>query len=448
MAEHERTPRSSGDMHVVLISYFYPPDPAVGGLRAQKVAHALLDRGHRVTVITGRLPDDAEARREKRDGLTIRAIESMPGLRDLYQRLRRRERASAPAEPAIPMDDTSWSPPEETGKWKRRVTSLFWLPDDRQGFVFPAARAAVEAIRSGAQWLYTTGPPFSVHLAGLVANRRTGVRWACEFRDPWSANTWKPPFVRSAFSDWADGWLEQRCLRRATSVVGVSQGLQRILQSLVPPDRRDRVVVVRNGIERLPASAPAAPAAPPTIVYAGTLYLSRNPEPFLRGLAHLVEREPGLRGQVAAEFIGDCRWYNGASVEALVRQLGLDGMVAFRDWLAHDEAQARLGRAAALLLLARDQPDQVPNKLYDYLAAQRPILAFVGEGDESAQLLREAGQHHLVPDDSPERIADAIRAVLDQYESGSPFTVNDAALRQWTTERQMDKLCTLLQDHP
>jgi hypothetical protein len=123
-------------------------------------------------------------------------------------------------------------------------------------------------------------------------------------------------------------------------------------------------------------------------------------------------------------------------------------MVALHDWLPHDEAQAHLQGAAGLLLLARDQPDLVPNKLYDYLAVRRPILAFVSEGDESEQLLREAGQHHLVPDDSPERIADAIRAVLDQCEGGSPFTVNEAALGQWTTKRQMDRLCTLLEDHP
>src|SRR5262245_29585940 len=53
-----RTVRES----VVLIAYHFPPDPAVGSLRAAKVARAFRDAGHRVDVVTACLPTGRELR--------------------------------------------------------------------------------------------------------------------------------------------------------------------------------------------------------------------------------------------------------------------------------------------------------------------------------------------------------------------------------------------------
>ncbi|HMH55901.1 MAG TPA: hypothetical protein VK535_06525, partial [Gemmatimonadales bacterium] len=67
-------------MRILLISYHFPPDPAVGALRASHVADALQAAGHTVTVITARLPGERGRWRPAASGLRIRTIRSLPTL--------------------------------------------------------------------------------------------------------------------------------------------------------------------------------------------------------------------------------------------------------------------------------------------------------------------------------------------------------------------------------
>lgn len=101
-------------------------------------------------------------------------------------------------------------------------------------------------------------------------------------------------------------------------------------------------------------------------------------------------------------------------------------------------------KADALLLLAVDQPDQVPNKLYEYLGARRPILAIADEDGETAEMLRMVGGHHLVSVNDAETIQRALSRLLDDGRRGS---VGDRArLYDWTVEVQMRRLVAAVGD--
>ena len=70
-------------MHVLLLSYYFPPDRAVGAIRPAKVARALQAAGHRVTVLTSTIPgqptDLPSAVRE----VEVRRIAPIPNPREL-----------------------------------------------------------------------------------------------------------------------------------------------------------------------------------------------------------------------------------------------------------------------------------------------------------------------------------------------------------------------------
>lgn len=90
--------------------------------------------------------------------------------------------------------------------------------------------------------------------------------------------------------------------------------------------------------------------------------------------------------------------------------------------------------ADVLLLLAQRQPIQVPNKLYEYLGAARPIVAFVDEKGESASMLRRANGHFVVTEDTPD-IDSVVRAALEApINNWRP--ADRALLETWTTEVQ------------
>ncbi len=432
-------------MRIVIISYHYPPDPAVGGLRAAKVAEAFRRAGHEVHVVAAQVPEATVPLVCTPGGIVIERVRAWRNPRELWLAWKRRRggRAAAVAAKAPPAE-ASAALPLRVPTWKRMIFSALWLPDDHQGFAPAAAAAARRAFPEGVELVYTTAPPFSGHLAGLWLSWRRGVRWIAEFRDPWTDNAWKPAHVRSAWSDAVERWLERKTLDRAERIVAVSEGIARLFRAKLPPDASGRVLLVRNGIEWLapPGARPPAPG-PRRIVHVGSFYFGRDPRLFLAALAQVVARHRLGQSDLLVDLVGRCRWYNGVSVEAEVSRLGLGELVRFQDWVPHEACQEIVRGADVLLLLAQQQPDQVPNKLYEYLGTRAPILAFADDAGETAAMLREAGGHTVITGDDLETAARGIEEALG-LAADPRVQPDDHRLRAWTTEGQMQHLLTAL----
>lgn len=426
-------------MRVLLLTYHYPPSTAVGALRAEKLVEAFRAAGHSVHVVTERLAGETGPLRSSSSGMDVETIRSIPSLRDLYLRTRRKLTRS-PGSPSL--GDASaegTSPPHHVAAWKRFVFSLMWLPDDRQGFIPSAVSAGRGALRGGIDLLYTTAPPFSVHLAGLLLKRSTGIRWAAEFRDPWTDNPARPWYLRSRPADAVTRWLERECVGRADHLVAVSDGIHAALAAKLDSSDRRRLVMVRNGIEELdPEPDPGSRLGGPfRIVHAGSLYHQRDPFPFLRALAEVRRNHLLTAADVQVDFVGNCRWFAGVSVEARVRELNLAGMVRFQDWVAQGVYRRIIREADLLLLLANEQPTQVPNKLYDYLGTRRPILAFADEQGETARMLRQVGGHYLITTNDADTVERTLEAALGRGLDIRLPRGSETVLLQWTTAQQM-----------
>lgn len=425
-------------MRVVLVAYHFPPDPEVGSLRARKVAEVFLRHGHEVHVIAA--PLAASLRDEVVPGLTVHRIPAAMGLRAVYLRWKRA--AALGPSTAVQLSEpvaakSGWQDPEKPSALRRYLGSLLWLPDDRQGWIVPATRAAMRVARGKETLAYTTVPPFSAHLVGLLLKRLTGMRWAAEFRDPWTDNPGKPAHVRSRGSDATERWLERRCLAAADHTIAVTESAAELFAQKLPPTRRSRVVVIRNGIDRVLLSAPRVAPQHQSIVYTGNLYVGRDPRPFLNALATLRQRGE-LPDDLRIDLIGQCRWYRDVSVEHFARQAGISDLVHFIEWLPRDECQRRIEEASILLLLAQNQPAQVPNKLYEYLGTLKPILAFVDAGGESARMLERVGNAHVVTSTDPVTVETMIAAAIASIDRPSPPA--DPILKEWSTEVQMERL--------
>jgi glycosyl transferase family 4 len=428
-------------MNILLIAYHFPPDSAVGAVRAGNLAAALQAAGHNVKVITARLPGERHGRPTV-SGLSVRTVRSLPTLLAVYAwvkglfKRRQRGQADNGSHAAAPALD--W--PDRVPTWKRYLLSLMWLLDDRTGFILPALLAAWREIRMGVDLVYTTAPPFSAHLVGLMLRRLGGPRWAAEFRDPWTDEPGKPAHIRSRWGDAAERWLERQCLRSADHVITVTDSVRDlVIAKTNGAGLAGKTVVVRNGIERLSEAAPRPQRGGPfRIVHIGTFYEFRDPRPFLAGLASVIQQR-GLRpDELQVDLIGDCRWFHGVSVEQAAADAGLRDVVRFRDWAPREVALHAVATADLLLLLAQNQRAAVPNKLYEYLGARIPILAFTDTDAEVATMLRQAGGHYLVTD--PVTAAPVIAQALRETRASREPAGADAVLRAWTLDHQLRRL--------
>jgi hypothetical protein len=144
------------------------------------------------------------------------------------------------------------------------------------------------------------------------------------------------------------------------------------------------------------------------------------------------------------EFIGDAHWYGDISVEEYARSIGLGDVVNVRHAVPHSEVEQLLADADLLVLLAQQQPAQVPNKLYEYLGHRKPILAFADDEGETAAMLRRAGGHFIVTERDGDRIASIVRDAINA--AGNPAWIpNDDQLNAWRTTQQMERVVSLVE---
>ncbi len=440
-------PQGDGPPRVLLIAHAFPPYPASGARRAFNVASALAREGHPVRVITARA--DAGAR-EPAPGVEVTGVSSLPAGSDVLNLLQRAGAqargllAAAPgpnaAGAAGRADPGRLEAPDilDPGPPLRRwLASTLRFPDPHAGFLLPAARAALDPSTPRAHVLYTSGPPVTVHLAGLLVQACTGLPWVAEFRDPWivDGEPYRAPALRALVPDRLEAWLYARCLAAAREVVAVTRGIA----SLVAPARaalgRPSPHVARNGIPALPAPSDRAPTEKPLrILHLGNLYAFRDPRPFFDGIAALKTARRWTAADVRVEFVGVAP---EPGIREYVRARGIEDLVRFTGWVDHDTGQALVRSAHFLLLLAQRQPLQVPNKLYEYLGSGNPILAFADRAGETASLLRRVPGHTLiVEDDGPDAVREALARALDAPPP-SLDAKSRAVLAAWTTARQL-----------
>jgi glycosyltransferase involved in cell wall biosynthesis len=179
-----------------------------------------------------------------------------------------------------------------------------------------------------------------------------------------------------------------------------------------------------------------APGERFTVVHTGAFFGRRSPRPFLTGLRDLLERRPDLRGRLRVRFVGDLR----ATDREWAHALGIDdaweetGFVPFREAVAAQRA------ADALLLLIPHNNGRgdavVSGKVYEYLAARRPVLAAVPPSGAAAELVRAAGAGEVVDADDAAAQSRALEALVDRRsDAGLPDIVLPGELRERMTRR-------------
>jgi glycosyltransferase involved in cell wall biosynthesis len=425
-------------MRILVVAYYYPPDSAVGAIRPAKIVRALEARGHDVQVIA------APGSSETESNPNVHRVRPMRNPRELYNSLKSPAKRAA-IEAAASASSEGAAVPTRMPAWRRHIFSILWLPDDKQGFIWPAYRAARALAREKPfDVIYTSAPPPSVNLVGLWLSKAIGARWIAEFRDPWLDGVPKPWHARSTFSDAAELRLERACLRQASEVVTVTYTAAEKIDAKRKSVSRPPTRVVLNGIDDTPAPGKRKATGPIRAVHVGSLYHSRDPRPLLSAIAELRRAgQVGARGLIV-EFIGDARWYGDVSLEAFAREAGIEDVLRLRDTVPHAEVAKILADADLLVLLAQQQPVQVPNKLYEYLGQRKPILAFADEEGETTAMLRRAGQHFVVTERDGANTTRIVRDAIDAAGT-EDWKPNEEQLEVWRTDRQMATLVSLVE---
>ena len=392
---------------ILLVAYFYPPSRDTGAHRPASMARHLRRLGHDVTVLTtaayGRLPDDDGPQSDGPTGDIARASD--------LQLVRARLRGHGHVDSLFDSDTYSGRPHPLAKVIVPEPLAVAWAPF--------AARLGRRLQRErGFDCVITTSPPESAHLVGRAV-QRAGAAWVADLRDAWTFEPLRPPFP-TKLQHRVDERMERRLLSSADAVVAVSRPVvddlarREIAEGILVPNGWDADAIATpaaNGEFPDPAE-PVAELLDPdrvSLVYTGRFgSYGRDPRPLIEALRSLAAADPETAGRLELVIAGpvtdeEKELFAGGFDPARVRLVGS---------LPRERALALQGASDALLLIAQSTRTQLPNfKLFEYLAAGRPILA-LADGTEAGRIVTETGAGEAVRADDPTAIQAALRKLV------------------------------------
>jgi glycosyltransferase involved in cell wall biosynthesis len=330
---------------------------------------------------------------------------------------------------------------------ERRVTQARLLsrrllvPDENVSWNLTAIPAAVRIVRNeGIDVVLTTSPPSSVHLIGAAVKRMTGARWVADLRDSLVAHPHRRAerlAVRA--KEQSEHAVARLVARSADAIVAVSDAIAEEVRGFEP---KGRVVAIANGADFDDfAGLEYRPGDRFRITHAGSFFGKRDPRPFLRALA---ESDPA----VVARFVGDFR----STDREFAESLELGDRLELHPYVPRRRSLELQRDSEALLLLIPEAGGRgrgvLSGKVFEYLAAERPILAAVPPDGAAAALIRETGAGVVAPPDDVDALREALGGLVERWRGGGlDGTVLSAAdRRRLSRAARVEELADLLRE--
>ena len=260
----------------------------------------------------------------------------------------------------------------------------------------PAGLSLIRRHRPDAIW--STYPIATAHLIGLTLHRLTGLPWVADFRDSMVEEGYPHDRVQRRMFI----WIERQAMTYASRVVFTAESTRRMYRKRYPSLSAERCLLIPNGYDEedfahlRPSVQPAGDVDRPLqLVHTGVIYPEeRDPTAFFSALSRLKRdgRIDAKSVRIDLRASGFEERYSRA-----LRQLGIDDFVHLSPHLPYRQTLQECVDADALLLLQGASCNhQIPAKAYEYLRAQRPILALTSEGGDTAALLGTTGGATIV----------------------------------------------------
>ncbi len=217
--------------------------------------------------------------------------------------------------------------------------------------------------------IFSSYSPATSHLIASYLSKRHNVPWIADFRDLWSGNHFNK---HSKIREFLKRELEIRTISSAKVLTTVSQPLVGKLSSI---HVGKKVYSIPNGFDLDIVNPVSQISEKFTICYTGSIYKGyQDPEMLFEAIKQLIEEAKIDRKDIVVDFYGrDEGW-----LQRDIENYGLSTVVKIHGIVPREIALQNQRNSQILLLLAWNDPHEkgiYTGKVFEYLAAKRPILA-------------------------------------------------------------------------
>ena len=405
---------------VLVIAYYWPPSGGSGVQRWVKFVKYLPSEGWEPVVFAPENPDypslDPTFEAEVAPGLEVlRGPIREPYA--AYRKLLGGKKASTQVT-EISSGKKSWK--QKLSLW---IRGNLFVPDPRVGWVNPSVKRLKKYLQEHpVDVIVTTGPPHSVHLIGQKLHTALGTPWIPDFRDPWSRMYYLKHLPMTAATWRKLRAQEQAVLDQCSTVLSCTPLVQEDFQA----QTQTPVAMITNGYDEEDFSG-EAPVGDGffNLSHTGLFAADGNPFTLWKVLGQMAADDPAFRKALRLRLSGKV---DTEILEAIAAE-GLQDNVVSLGYCDHATAVREQRSASVLLLPLRNDPQYrpiLPGKLFEYLAARRPVLG-IGQIDGAMARVLTAAQAGKTLDWAD---AAGIRSFLQDAwqqhrEGGVPATTGD-----------------------
>jgi galactitol-specific phosphotransferase system IIB component len=255
-----------------------------------------------------------------------------------------------------------------------------------------------------------------MHLIGLELKKKLNVNWLADFRDPWTNIGYHSKLKLTENSKNKHLELEKKVLQAADEIIVTSYTTREEFSHKTSKP----VHLITNGYDDEKMGEEKASEVF-LLSHVGSLLSGRNPENLWLSLGELVNENDHFRDNFRLELTGAI----SSQVKQSILAAGLESYVTFADYVSHSEALTIQRRSRLLLLLEIDREETrgiIPGKLFEYLAAKRPILAVGPKNWDAARIISETNSGKSFEYHQKAEIKTYILDLFNQFQSKTGST--------------------------
>ncbi|MCU0473693.1 MAG: glycosyltransferase family 4 protein [Bacteroidales bacterium] len=319
-------------------------------------------------------------------------------------------------------------------KISRFIRGNFFIPDPRRGWNSYAVRKASDIIRrEDIKYVITTSPPHSTQLIGLRLKKRfPGITWIADLRDTWTDIYYYNLFYPTLISKTIDSCYEKEVLRKADQIITVGNNLAKTYISKTGGISLKMHIIPNGYDENDFAGISSVLPAKFTITYVGTLSEVYPLDGLLSALASL-EKE-------GVDFLLRFAGTIPAEIKAEINSYLSITKTEFISYVPHQEAIKLMVESSMLLLIipgTRNNDAITPGKVFEYIAAGKPVL-YIGPHDgDAAYHLKLCGHTGIFSGKEPEEIT---KYLTEKMKTQEPLLMPHTEYSRKNLTLQLDKI--------
>ncbi len=388
---------------VLIITRHFPPERSVAMLRLRGLGKYLPEFGWEPVFLTPMLPGQPDKR--------FRVIQT-PYSGDIIKRLKKRL-GFDPNRRVQEIVGVPFSQREGgrtfTNKVETYLRGIIFYPSKRRGWCPMAIKAGTKLLgEEKFDAIISSFSPVSAHLIGKELKSRFGIPWIADFRDLWTQNHY---YRYGSVRKWFEERLELKTLSTADALVTVSKPWT---EKIVRLHKGKDAFTITNGFD--PEEVITSSLSKKfTISYTGKVYEGfQEPSLVFGAIRELIEEKKIIPEEVEVCLYDSKRYW----LERMTKEYGLEGLVHQRGMISRVEVLSKQRESQVLLLLDWNEPNErgvYPGKVFEYLAARRPILATGGGAGVIKDLMEQTGAGIHSAD--AESVKEAVLSFYNEYKT-------------------------------